>query len=165
MNGRRGVIVTAAWLASLSTAHAQSVINWPTPPPSSTVAAPAVPPPVPDVTTSTAPPAPAPAPAPPAPVFDTTPPPPPVPIQGGYVEKPGQEPEIRLDVGRVSPDLLARYAQQPGESQEAYIARMGQLYQQTQASMAATEARDQAYLRSITPRTTPAPASTAASQP
>lgn len=170
MNARRLLSGTAVlmsmMLAGFHPAQAQSVINWPTAPKSgSSSASPPLPPSIPvldaapaqpaeSTASSTASTVPA---SPPIPATEPLPP-----LQAGYVEQAGQEPSVRLDIGHVSPELLARYAQQPGESQEAYIMRMNALYQQTQSSLEATEARNQAYLRAIAAKP---PATVAERQP
>lgn len=136
-------LACAGWLGM---AHAQSVINWgagrpaPTPAPAATAPVvaehPLVPVPVP-------PPLP-----PPAPLVDTG-------SMAGYVQKEGPEPSVRLD-GQVSPALKALYAQRPGESEDAYVARMGALYRKSQAELQATEARNEAYIRSLAAPAKPA---------
>jgi hypothetical protein len=63
----------------------------------------------------------------------------------------GDEPDQRLDVGHVSPDLLKLYAQQPGESQGQYVERMNQLYRQSEAALEQQQAQNAAYLRSLIP--------------
>lgn len=74
----------------------------------------------------------------------------------GYVSREGPEPSVRLDVGRVPPDLARVYAQQPGESEAGYIERMGALYRQMQAQGQAAQQQNAAYIRSLAPKPAPA---------
>ena len=72
----------------------------------------------------------------------------------GYVNREGPEPTTRLDVGRVPPDLMKLYAQQPGESESAYIERMGAFYRQMQAQSQAVQQQNAAYIQSLAPKQT-----------
>lgn len=144
------VLVVAIWAWWSPDASAQSVVNWGA------------------VTDGTVPPSSAPSPVPHEKVTPlVTPPiPPPLPAQqpvqqvplpdvstlsSGYTQGDGEEPSLPLDAGTVSPELMARYAQQPGESQSSYIERMGRLYRQSQAQLEATQRRNETYLRSLAP--------------
>ncbi len=134
------------WLGWAGLVHGQSVINWgggsvpPEPAQAATAAS--------DAT----------RPVLMAPVPPPLPPPPPEPrasptadvgAMAGYVQSDEPEPSMRLDTGRVSTALAALYAQRPGESESAYIARMGDLYRQAQSQLETTTTRNEAYMRSL----------------
>lgn len=144
-----------AWLGWAGLAHGQSVINW-----GGDSVSPGA------AQTSSSAPADVSRPVLMAPVPPPLPPPPPEPraapaadvgAMAGYVQRDEPEPSMRLDTGRVSTALTALYAQKPGESESAYIERMGDLYRQAQSQLEATTTRNEAYMRSLAPSSRSAP--------
>ncbi|TAL63654.1 MAG: hypothetical protein EPN79_15995 [Burkholderiaceae bacterium] len=134
------LLIATASAVCASSVRAQSVINWPTqaaPPPSATASAapeaPPLPPPLPSAQPATPVPAAAPLPT----------------LTAGYVSHDGPEPNVRLDAGRVSPEVAAQYAQQPGESEADYVARMSAAYARAQAGLAASQAKNIEFIRSL----------------